>query len=84
MWVIYVAKVGVEIINSTLAAALRTVIVLIMSWIIVFASGRRNDLATIGHKSFLFLTLSGTATGLPWLCYYKALQIGEVPKVASK
>jgi transporter family protein len=75
------AKIGVENINSNLATAIRTVIVLIMSWAIVFITGKHNDIVNIGHKNLLFLILSGIATGLSWLCYYRALQIGEASKV---
>ena len=75
------AKIGIENINSNLATAIRTVIVLIMSWAIVFMTGKHNDIVIIGHKNLLFLILSGMATGLSWLCYYRALQIGEASKV---
>jgi transporter family protein len=75
------AKIGVENINSNLATAIRTVVVLIMSWTIVFITGKHNDMATIGHKNLIFLIASGIATGLSWLCYYRALQIGEASKV---
>jgi transporter family protein len=94
MWIVYallsaffaaltsiLAKVGIENINSNLATAIRTSIVLIMSWVIVFVTGKHNDIINIGHKNLLFLILSGIATGLSWLCYYKALQIGEASKV---
>jgi transporter family protein len=77
------AKVGVENINSNLATATRTIIVLVMSWAIVFITGKHTDLVHIGHKNLLFLILSGIATGLSWLCYYRALQIGEASKVIS-
>jgi transporter family protein len=75
------AKNGVENINSNLATAIRTIIVLIMSWAIVFITGKHNDIVNIGHKNLIFLILSGIATGLSWLCYYRALQIGEASKV---
>jgi transporter family protein len=75
------AKIGIENINSNLATAIRAVIILIMTWSIVFITGKHNDLVTIGHKNLLFLILSGMATGLSWLCYYKALQMGEASKV---
>jgi transporter family protein len=75
------AKIGIENINSNLATAIRTVVVLIMSWVVVFVTGKHNDIAHIGYKNLLFLILSGIATGLSWLCYYRALQIGEVSKV---
>jgi transporter family protein len=94
MWIVYallsalfaaltsiLAKIGIENINSNLATAIRTVVVLIMSWAIVFATGKHNNIANIGYKNLLFLILSGMATGLSWLCYYRALQIGEASKV---
>ncbi|MDR0998537.1 MAG: EamA family transporter [Treponema sp.] len=94
MWIIYallsaffaaltsiLAKIGIENINSNLATAVRTVVVLIMSWAVVFITGKHNDIANIGHKNLLFLILSGLATGLSWLCYYRALQTGEASKV---
>ena len=75
------AKIGIEGVNSTLATALRTVVVLGMSWVMVFVSGAQSGLPDIGRLSWLFLVLSGLATGASWLCYYKALQIGEASKV---
>ena len=75
------AKIGIEGVNSTLATALRTVVVLGMSWVMVFVSGAQSGLPDIGKRSWLFLVLSGLATGASWLCYYKALQIGEASKV---
>jgi transporter family protein len=75
------AKIGIQDINSNLATAIRTIVVLVMAWIIVFVTGKQNDIAHIGQKNLLFLILSGIATGLSWLCYYRALQIGEVSKV---
>jgi len=75
------AKIGIQNVNSNLATAIRTVVVLVMSWIIVFSTGKHNELANISHKGLLFLILSGIATGLSWLCYYRALQIGEASKV---
>ncbi|GMO27078.1 MAG: EamA family transporter [Termitinemataceae bacterium] len=75
------AKIGIENINSNLATAIRTVVVLIMSWGIVFITGKQNDIINISNKNLLFLILSGIATGLSWLCYYRALQIGNVSKV---
>lgn len=75
------AKIGIEGVNSTLATALRTVVVLGMSWMMVFVSGAQSGLPDIGRRSWLFLVLSGLATGASWLCYYKALQIGEASKV---
>jgi len=75
------AKIGIQNINSNLATAIRTVVVLVMSWGIVFFSGKQNEIVNIGNKNWLFLILSGIATGLSWLCYYRALQIGEASKV---
>lgn len=70
------AKVGIEGVNSNLATAVRTVVVLIMAWGMVFLTGGQSGLSSIGKKSWLFLILSGLATGASWLCYYKALQMG--------
>ena len=75
------AKIGIEGINSNLATAIRTVVVLIMAWGIVFITGTQNQVSSIGIKSWIFLIISGLATGLSWLFYYKALQIGEASKV---
>jgi transporter family protein len=75
------AKIGIQDVNSNLATAIRTVVVLVMAWFIVFVTGKHNEIINIGQKNLLFLVLSGIATGLSWLCYYKALQIGEVSKV---
>jgi transporter family protein len=75
------AKIGIQNINSNLATAIRTVVVLIMSWMVVFITGKNTEIINIGHKNLLFLVLSGIATGLSWLCYYRALQIGEASKV---
>ena len=75
------AKVGIDGVNSTLATAIRTVVVLAMAWGMVFLTHTQTGLASIGPKSWLFLILSGLATGASWLCYYKALQIGEASKV---
>jgi len=75
------AKIGIEGINSNLATAIRTAVVLVMAWGIVFLTGTQNQIADIGRKSWIFLVLSGLATGLSWICYYKALQIGEASKV---
>jgi len=75
------AKVGLENVNSNLATAIRTVVVLFMAWGIVFLTGKQYDLAAVSQKSWLFLVLSGCATGLSWLFYFKALQIGEASKV---
>lgn len=94
MWVLYavlsavfaaltsiLAKVGIEGINSNLATAIRTVVVLIMAWTIVFCTGNLKGIESIGTKSWVFLILSGIATGLSWLMYYKALQMGDASKV---
>lgn len=94
MWVIYaimsalcaaatsiLAKIGIEQVNSNLATAIRTVVVLVMAWSIVLISGTYQGIAKIESRSWLFLILSGLATGLSWLFYYKALQVGEVSKV---
>jgi transporter family protein len=74
-------KIGIQNVNSNLATAIRTVVVLVMAWAIVFITGKHNDIANIEHKNLLFLILSGIATGLSWLCYYRALQLGEASKV---
>ncbi|MBQ8053851.1 MAG: EamA family transporter [Lachnospiraceae bacterium] len=75
------AKVGIEGVDSTLATAIRTTVVLVMSWGMVFLTGVHNGIGQISQKSWLFLILSGLATGASWLCYYKALQMGDVSKV---
>jgi transporter family protein len=75
------AKIGIEKVNSNLATAIRTVVVLILAWAIVFATKAQTGLETISRRSFLFLALSGIATGLSWLCYYRALQTGPASKV---
>ena len=75
------AKVGIEGVNSNLATAIRTMVVLIMAWGMVFATHAQSGISSISSKSWLFLVLSGLATGASWLCYYKALQIGEVSRV---
>lgn len=75
------AKVGVENVNSNLATAIKTVVVLVMSWLMVFVTEAQSGITEISKKSWLFLILSGLATGASWLCYYKALQIGDVSKV---
>ena len=77
------AKVGIEGVNSTLATAVRTTVVVLMSWGMVFLTRTQNGLNTINRQSWLFLILSGLATGASWLCYYKALQLGEVRKVVQ-
>ena len=75
------AKVGIEGVNSNLATAIRTAVVLIMSWGMVFLTNAQKGIGEISQKSWFFLILSGLATGASWLCYYKALQMGEVSKV---
>ena len=75
------AKVGIEGVNSNLATAVRTGVVLVMAWLVVFATGTADGVLSIGTKSGLFLVLSGLATGASWLFYFKALQIGEASKV---
>lgn len=94
MWVVYallsalfaaatsiLAKMGIENINSNLATAIRTVVVLLMAWGMVFITGSQTEITNIGTKSWVFLILSGIATGLSWLFYYRALQLGEASKV---
>ena len=75
------AKVGIEGVNANLATAIRTVVVVIMAWGMVFLTNAQGGIFDISKKSWVFLILSGLATGASWLCYYKALQIGEVSKV---
>ena len=94
MWLVYallsalfaaltsiLGKIGIENVNSNLATAIRTVVVLVMAWVIVFYTGKQSEIAEIGQKSWIFLIASGLATGLSWLFYYKALQIGEASRV---
>ncbi|GHV73335.1 membrane protein [Spirochaetia bacterium] len=94
MWVLYallsalfaaltsiLAKIGMADINSNLATAIRTVVILVLSWGIVFFTGKHQEITTLSHRNLLFLVLSGIATGLSWLCYFRALQIGEAVKV---
>ena len=94
MWIVYacgsaffagitavLAKCGIRKTDSTVATAVRTIIVLIFSWLMVYATGSQNQMGTIGGKTLLFLILSGIATGASWLCYFKALQLGDVNKV---
>ncbi len=76
------AKIGVDGVNSNLATAIRTVVVLVMAWGIVFVTGTVGGIGQIGARSWVFLILSGIATGLSWLCYYRALQLGEASRVA--
>ncbi len=75
------AKVGIDGVNSNLATAIRTAVVLVMSWGMVFLTHTQSGISAIGKKSWLFLILSGLATGASWLCYYKALQMGNASKV---
>ena len=75
------AKVGIEGVNSNLATAIRTVVVVVMAWGMVFLTNTQGGVRAISEKSWLFLILSGLATGASWLCYYKALQMGEASKV---
>ncbi len=94
MWILYAllsaffaglttifAKIGIQNINSNLAVAIRTIIVLVMAWSIVFFTGKQNEIVNISQKNLIFLIFSGIATGLSWIFYYKALQIGEASKV---
>ena len=75
------AKVGIENVDSTLATAIRTVAVVGMSWLMVFITNTQSGISSISKKSWIFLILSGLATGAAWLCYYKAIQMGDVSKV---
>ncbi|HJC74582.1 MAG TPA: EamA family transporter [Candidatus Mediterraneibacter faecavium] len=75
------AKIGIDRVNSNLATAIRTVVVVIMAWGMVFLTNTQNGIAEISRKSWLFLILSGLATGASWLCYYRALQLGDASKV---
>ena len=75
------AKIGIDGVNSNLATAIRTVVVVVMSWGMVFLTNAQGGLSDISKKSWIFLILSGLATGASWLCYYKALQVGDVSKV---
>ena len=75
------AKIGIEGVDSTLATAIRTVVVVLLSWGMVFITNTQNGVFEISKKSWIFLILSGLATGLSWLCYYKAIQLGSVSKV---
>lgn len=77
------AKIGIDGVNSNLATAIRTVVVVLMAWGMVFLTHAQSGLQDISRKSWIFLILSGLATGASWLCYYKALQIGETSKVVS-
>lgn len=75
------AKLGMEGINSNLATAIRTVVVLVMAWAIVFLTGKQHEIGDISTRSWVFLLLSGLATSLSWLCYFHALQIGQASRV---
>lgn len=77
------AKIGIENVNSNLATAIRTLVVVIMSWLIVFITDAQTGIHDISNKSWLFLILSGLATGLSWLCYYAAIKSGQVSKVVA-
>lgn len=94
MWIIYallsaffaaltsiLAKTGMKGVNSNVGTAIRTIVVLAMAWLIVFLTGKYKEIPGITQKSWIFLILSGIATGLSWLCYFKALQIGDASKV---
>ena len=75
------AKIGIDGVNSNLATAIRTVVVVAMSWGMVFLTGAQSGIGAISRRSWVFLVLSGLATGASWLCYYKALQLGQASKV---
>ena len=75
------AKIGIDGVNSNLATAIRTAVVLALSWLMVFVTGAKSGISEINKRNWMFLILSGLATGASWLCYYKALQIGEASKV---
>ena len=77
------AKLGIEDVNSNLATAIRTVVVLLLSWMMVFFVHAQKGIGQISWKSWIFLILSGLSTGASWLCYYKAMQIGDVSEVAA-
>lgn len=77
------AKIGIDGVNSNLATAVRTVVVVVMSWLMVFITNNQSGLAQISKKSWVFLILSGMATGASWLCYYRALQLGKATEVAA-
>ena len=96
MWIVYAllsavfaalttifAKVGITGVNSTLATAIRTIVVLVAAWGMVFVTGTQRGISGITPRGWLFLVLSGLATGASWLCYYKALQIGDTARVAE-
>ncbi|MDE6971354.1 MAG: EamA family transporter [Eubacterium sp.] len=75
------AKIGIDGVNSNLATAIRTVVIVVMAWGMVFLTNTQNEMTQIGKKSWIFLILSGLATGASWLCYYRALQIGKATRV---
>ena len=75
------AKIGLENVNSNLAVAIRTIVVLVLAWAMVFFTGAQEGIAAISRRSFVFLVLSGIATGLSWLCYFRALQLGPASRV---
>lgn len=77
------SKIGISAVNSNLATAIRTTVVLLMAWIMVFITGAQTGITQISRKSLIFLILSGLATGISWLCYYKALQLGAASKVVA-
>ena len=77
------AKIGIEGVPSNLATAIRTVVVILMAWAMVFLTNSQTEIVNISRKSWLFLILSGLATGASWLCYYKALQIGNATEVSA-
>ena len=77
------AKIGIEGVNSNVATAIRTVVVVLLAWAMVFITQSQHNIAQISQRSWLFLILSGIAPGASWLCYYKALQMGETTKVVS-
>lgn len=77
------AKIGIDGVNSNLATAVRTVVVVVMSWLMVFITNNQSGVAQISKKSWVFLILSGMATGASWLCYYRELQLGKVTEVAA-
>ena len=77
------AKIGIEGVDSNLATAIRTIVVVVISWAMVFLTNVQSGITNIGKKSWLFLIMSGLATGASWLCYYKALQMGHASKVVS-
>ncbi len=77
------SKIGISAVNSNLATAIRTTVVLLMAWLMVFMVGAQTGITQISRKSLIFLILSGLATGASWLCYYKALQLGAASKVVA-